>query len=417
MFYFAFQSAEEKESYYDYDEWSKETKKNKADDEDDEDEGEEGGLSGEFSIYSGEYRLLGFSTEPGGEAVDLGELPEKLQKAEDFTACAYNGKLYVIGGKDHADGKNELMTGVMIYDPKKEKWSEGPSLPEGREGGKAIQYKSMLVYTLSSDGGDDTSTAYDMFVLSGGKWEKIRPDKAPKALRGSGIHDLSLVRDGILFTGAAVSDYGDTFQYTLSGRKFVDTGYNYIGEIEDYEQRAIAVGDTLYGFDSDGMMSSMPVDSGFVKVSVSKKGKGKVKGDGWAVPGNDVKITVKAGKYRHIKSLKAGSKKIKVRKNAAKKVFTLKKVMKDQKIKVKFVKNKKVRVRVTKQGKGKVKGAKKYYIGQKAKLTFTAAKGYYIRSLKVGKKNVKLRNRPEKKVYTIKKIKKATKAQVIFAKK
>ena len=51
------------------------------------------------------------------------------------------------------------------------------------------------------------------------------------------------------------------------------------------------------------------------------------------------------------------------------------------------------------------------------KLTVTASKGSYIRSLKVGKKNVKLKGKPVKKVYTIRKIKKNTAVKVVFAKK
>ena len=81
-----------------------------------------------------------------------------------------------------------------------------------------------------------------------------------------------------------------------------------------------------------------------------------------------------------------------------------------------FEKNKKVKVTVSKSGKGKVKGAGKYYVGTNVKIKVKAAKGYVIKSIKAGKK-IAVKKKATKKNFTIKKIKKATKVKVVFAKK
>ena len=75
-----------------------------------------------------------------------------------------------------------------------------------------------------------------------------------------------------------------------------------------------------------------------IKVVVSKKGKGTVKGGGSYYAGKNVKITAKAAKGNYIKSFKVGTKSIKVGKKATKKVYTIKKIKKTTKVKVVFAK-------------------------------------------------------------------------------
>jgi hypothetical protein len=178
-----------------------------------------------------------------------------------------------------------------------------------------------------------------------------------------------------------------------------------------------AAGSRLYAFNEEGKAYTMPIKSGFVKISGTAKGNGKISGTGWLAPGNDARVTVKAGKNCHIKSIKVGTKAVAVKKNASRQVVTIRKPLKDQTVSVVFAKNKQVKVTVSKKGKGKVTGAGKYYVGKKVKIKVTAAKKYYIKSFKVGKKAIKLKGKTTKKVYTIKKIKKNTKVKVVFAKK
>ena len=67
-----------------------------------------------------------------------------------------------------------------------------------------------------------------------------------------------------------------------------------------------------------------------------KKGKGTVKGAGSYVPGSNVKITVKAAKGHKIKTIKVGSSTMKVIVKGSKYSFTLKNVVKNQKVTVVF---------------------------------------------------------------------------------
>ena len=63
--------------------------------DDDDDTGDEG-FDGPYSIFSGEFRLVRFDTGTDAEEpVNLGKLPEALEKAEGYTMAAYNGKKYL----------------------------------------------------------------------------------------------------------------------------------------------------------------------------------------------------------------------------------------------------------------------------------------------------------------------------------
>ena len=67
-------------------------------------------------------------------------------KTEDWTLAAYNGRIYLIGGYDYQ--QKACSKKVYIYNPGTKKWSQGPSLPEGRAGGKALQSGGKLVLSL-----------------------------------------------------------------------------------------------------------------------------------------------------------------------------------------------------------------------------------------------------------------------------
>lgn len=413
-------AAEESEYSGDIFDWSvgkMKIDRGKLDDEDDEGGTENNGeLIGNFAIYSGVTHLLK-TDAMGGTTESLGELPDALKKTEYYTMAAYNGKLYFIGGHSYDGGDKGLVKTVKIFDPKTEKWSDGPELPEAREGGKAVQTGDKLVYTASYDSEDDERIrSYDTFVFDGKTWTKTELESKVKAFDEELEHDLSIVKGGVLLTGAPVSDFGDTFSYDIAAGAYKDTGYNLIKTLDEFELRSIAVGDKLYALSEDGILAA-PVESGFIKIDAAQKGKGKISGTGWVAPGNDAKVKIKAEKHYHIKSIKVGSKKIKIKKKAKSKEISITRPMKDQKIKVVFARDKRVKVKVKKTGKGKIKVKKRYYVGQKVKIIVKASKGYYIKSFKVGKKSVKLKGKLKKKVYVIKKIKKNTKVKVVFAKK
>ena len=394
-------------------------------------EEEEEEEAGDYTIYSGVTKLLAGNVN-GSKCVDFGYLPSDLAKCEDVTMAAYNGKLYFIGGYSMAKGARGIVKTVKVFDPAKKKWSNGPALPGGRAGGRAFQSGNKLIYTLgySDDtevGSADAAYLPKNLVFNGKTWkessEKLEPLVAPDVVTRDGKHYFNfdcltgLAKGGLVYVGMPVCDYGDTFTYDAAKDKYADTGYNlnqtpYLVDVVS----GYVLGNKINLFDEEGLPMTAKVASGLVKVSETKKGSGTVKGARDYVPGNDATIKVKAGKNSHIKSITAGGKKIKVKKGATAKTFKIAKLLSDKKVKVVFEKNKKVKVTVSKSGKGKVKGAGKYYVGTNVKIKVKAAKGYVIKSIKAGKK-IAVKKKATKKNFTIKKIKKATKVKVVFAKK
>ena len=308
-------------------------------------------FDGPYAIYSGEYRLISVSATADSEdentVVDLGKLPDELEDLEDYTMAAYFGKIYFIGGSRGYGETKQFSDKVFVFDPKTKKWSEGPALPEQRAGGKAVQYGSELIYTLGEasqkDGGQAKETDVvlpDNLIFDGDSWRACSALDPVVKMYAVDTLDVGLTAKGLIYTGAPVRDLGDTFIYDAAENRYADTGYNFLDDPDEYGPQTVAVGSTLYGV-SDGVTYTMPIESGLAKVKVTKKGKGKVKGAGSVLPGNDVKLTVKASKKYYIKSLKVNGKKIKLSKKATKKVYTIKKVTKAQKVQVVFARKSK----------------------------------------------------------------------------
>jgi hypothetical protein len=320
---------------------------------------------------------------------------------------------------------------VWIYDPSTEKWSEGPELPEGRAGGKALQTGKTLVYTMgysdAQTGQDPLDQQYPANLIFDGKSWKIssaagtggiEPLVIDTIMTHSGNSyigtdaDISLVKDGLFYTGLPMMNYGDMLSYSLASDSFKDSGTNYAKEVSDIGLRGITVDDTFYGF-ADDMMYRLRVNSGFIKVTAAASRHGKVKGTGSYVPGSTVSATVKADTNYRIKSLKLNGKAVKLKKNQTSYTLTMKDITSEQKITPVFKKYK-FGVTVEKTGKGKVTGAGNYLLGRKAKVKIRASKGWYIKSVKVGKKTVRVKNRAT--VRSLK-IKKDAVIKVVFRKK
>ncbi|MBQ3281512.1 MAG: S8 family serine peptidase [Eubacterium sp.] len=298
-------------------------------------------FDGPFSIYSGEYRLISIGTkkEADNDVKDLGKLPEELEEMYDYTMASYNGKIYFIGGYTLSGDSKQYSDKVFIYDPAKKTWSEGASLPSGRSGGKALQSGSVLVYTMGEADGVAAGEFPDNLVFDGKEWKVCVSKNSAVKMYESDQVSIGLTAGGIIYSGAPMFDLGDTFIFDINGSEYVDTGYNYLDDPDNYGVQGVVAGNTLYGA-SDGVMYTIPVKSGLAKVSASKKGKGKVSGTGSFMPGNDAKITVKASKKYYIKSLKVGGKTIKVKKNATKKTYTIKALTANKKVSVVFAKKK-----------------------------------------------------------------------------
>jgi len=309
------------------------------------------------TVYSSELRLVGVSlggdaggAGPAGTVTNLGKLPADLEKVQDCAMAAFNGKLYFMGGYLH-DGLNQGVTGkVWIYDPATKVWSDGPSLPEGRAGGRALQYGDSLVLAMGYTDAMASIDIYDQsysatLVFDGEKWttgeKRIEPLMIRWVKRQNGVYylfpepEISLVKGGLLFTGQPVEDYGDVFFYTTDGDEFADSGYNFVGNLADGEMRGIAVGGTYYGF-ADGYVYQFPVESGLVEVAAAASPHGTVTGTGSFVPGNTATANVAADSGYRIKSLRLNGKAVELAGNPTSYALALKDLVEDQLIAAEF---------------------------------------------------------------------------------
>ena len=293
------------------------------------------------SAYSSEYKLFAFNTS-NGKVQCIGALPSAVKKAEDWTLAAYNGKIYLIGGYDYQ--QKACSKKVYIYNPGTKKWSQGPSLPEGRAGGKALQSGGKLIYTLGY-GEKQDGVAYDKqtcpvnLILNGSKWtaskkvlttyglpkEAVNGSKTFKKFSAS----VNICAGGLVYVGTPMAGLGDTFTYNVAKDTYSPTKYNQIKDLsafdyangdEDADESdsdeylyydAIAVGSTLYIFDEDGQGYKATIGSGLVKVTAKASKAGKISGANRGIlPGNKVKLTAKANKGYALKSFKVAGKKV-----------------------------------------------------------------------------------------------------------
>lgn len=309
-----------------------------GEDEEDDYYDEEYGYSDDTTVaYSSQYKLLSIDANTG-KVKSLGALPKSVKRTEDWTLTSYNGKLYLIGGYDY--GKKSCSTSVQIYDPATKKWSAGPSLPEGRAGGKAIQTGNKLVYTLGYGAAQEgveveKQTCPATLVLSGKKWTTSKQSLQPYS-ESTVVHNgsksfknyqasIALCAEGVVYVGTPMAGLGDTFIYNVAKDKYTSTKYGQIKEMyEEYDEwfgenvklqdetyQAAAVGSKLIIFDQYGLGYQATVRSGLVKVSASKYKNGKITGANKSVlPGTEVKLTAKANKGYGVKEFKVDGKKV-----------------------------------------------------------------------------------------------------------
>ena len=320
-----------------------------SDDDDDDDYAANGVL------YSSELHLVSISPS-SGSVTDLGQLPKDLEKTMDFSIAAYNSKLYFIGGYSTAKENKGLTTAVKIFNPSSKKWSNGPALPNGRAFGYALQTGDKLVYTM---GYSDEQKGVDVdeqmcpanLIFNGKSWTTSNASLMPlnvndQVKRGADQYlvyggNIGLCKGGIVYLATPSEDYGDTFIYNVKNDTFTDTGYNYYTSLDEDAVSATALGTKGYVFGNDEKVMFAPVKTGLIKISCNKikSKKGTVTGvNRYYLPGDKAKIVVKAKKKYKIKSMKVGSKTIKLKKKAKKKTYTTEPLIKDLKVNVKFKK-------------------------------------------------------------------------------
>lgn len=304
---------------YDDDEDFKKTGQSKDDDEDDD-----GELMSGVS-YSSQYRLLCFDLKTE-KIVNLGELPGGSRQTEDWTLAGYNGNLYLIGGYDYS--KKEVSRSVKIYTPSTKKWKDGPALPEGRMGGKAVQNGGKLIYTLGAgaaqQGKDlEEQSCPKTLILQGSKWstskQSINPyitgkpvtynEDAFKVYSAS----VGLCAEGVLYAGTPTEGLGDTFIYNVGKDAYQAMKYSQIQDLSgDKTFAGVTCAGMLYGYDEEGNTYGVRINSGLLKVSAGKLSHGKIVNANKAfVPGTVVKLTASPSKGYVVKTFTVNGKKVK----------------------------------------------------------------------------------------------------------
>jgi len=256
----------------------------------------------------------------------------KADMLTDSKLASYNGSLYLLGGINESD--NSFSTKVYSYNAAKNTWTAKAGLPQGRAGGKVLQSGNKLIYTLgyTADSAQSGSTPAN-FVFNGSKWvkksAKLEPIDAARTMVSRGEQEycdvsgsVGICRNGLVYMGVPVKDYGDTFTYNADKDTYTATGFNYTKDLDDVyglysaekEFGGLAVGNRIVGIDDDMNITGVnkAIQSGLLTVKTSIKN-GTMTGKGTYMPGTGctVKATARPGYY--VKSLNFAGKSGKAR--------------------------------------------------------------------------------------------------------
>ena len=277
------------------------------------------------AAYSSQFKLLAFDAKTG-KTIDLGGLPSDMKRIADWTLASYNGKLYLMGGYDFA--KKEVSRKVKIFDPASKKWSAGPSLPEGRAAGRAVQSGNCLVYTLGYGAGqtgiaEDKQNCPVNLILEGNTWKtssrEITPYEAKATVKRSGtiyqVFDgsVGICKGGMFYAGIPTDGLGDTFRYDIKKDSFSAEKYSKINDLyAGHSFTGIPVGGVLYGCDENGDNYRVAISSGLVKVQSPKVKGGMIQGANTDVmPGTKVILKAKPDWGYGLRTFTVNGKKVK----------------------------------------------------------------------------------------------------------
>lgn len=313
----------------DDDDWSVRMKKSVYADDDEDDEEENYGSHGS-TAYSSQFKLISINTKGENSYKNLGKLPKELYMREGYTLCAYNGKIYFIGGFDYSTGK--LSRKVNIYDPKSKKWSKGKDLPLGRAQGKAFQWNNSIVYTLGYGEEQEGLDVKDQkapanLVFDGSKWTKKNAEletyyRDMTVTRNGNKYvfynaNAGICKQGIAYSDNPALDVGDSYYYDVNKDRYVDSGYTQaesVREMTSYLKSdfvGTVVGGKFWLFNGE-YVSTRPVSSGLLKVSSKTVKGGKIiNSNKGFMPGTAVTLTAKPNKSMVVKSFKVDGKTVK----------------------------------------------------------------------------------------------------------
>lgn len=268
-----------------------------------------------FVSYGKDYKLAKYDIE-SGEFSAVADLPDCYDSVQAGQLAAYNGELYIIGGYDY--NTKSLSRKVMKYNLTSKKWTQAPSLPEGRDGGKCIQTGDKLVYVMgSSKIVDKKSSCPKPLIFDGSKWT------VSKAILNSDNYyslgyskedefhayaaKVSLCKEGILISGIDAEGLGNVFVYNVAKDCYQRTEYKLPKDVKSVEDATVVNGkyiafiySKLVGYN----LYSMPVNSGLVKVKADSTTKATLNVDAAGyLPGTTVTIKATAKKGYKINSL------------------------------------------------------------------------------------------------------------------
>jgi non-specific serine/threonine protein kinase len=186
-----------------------------------------------------------------------------LKAVQQVSAAVLGGKIWVAGGLTTSTTATAATPSTQIYDPTKDAWQPGPSLPEAVDHAMLVTYQNrvFLIGGFRSHGGESVASAQVLiFDNSFGHWVKGPPLHHPRAAGAAAVVGDKIVvvggrtgpskqlvgqtevYDGKAWhDGAGIPVPGDhlaaasdrSYLYAVGGRKF-DSGNN-TAAVQRYE--------------------------------------------------------------------------------------------------------------------------------------------------------------------------------------
>ncbi|WP_290759838.1 S8 family serine peptidase [Anaerostipes sp.] len=262
-------------------------------------------------------------------------------KLQGSALAAYNGKIYVIGGRNKKTGS--LEKNVFCYDTGKKQWSKAAALPEGRYQSAAVQSGNQMILTLGSSGKKGEIPKNLVYSDKNKRWVKKSASLTPRNKdRELYTASVGVCRDGIAYVGLDTDSFGNVFWYSVSKDRYEAMNYQAsfdeemtgttvgsrfllmpVSVQDDFDYKNLRKKKTTVrskaqsdeddeDYDDSSTVYSYPVTSGLVTVKAKTK-HGTISGKGNYLPGQKVTVKPKAAKYYCFKpsTLKAGGKKVK----------------------------------------------------------------------------------------------------------
>lgn len=167
----------------------------------------------------------------------LGETPLEIHH---FQPVAYKGKIYVIGALTGKFPHETPIPNVLIYDPGKDSWQTGPSIPENRRRGAAAcavsGTKAYITGGIIDGHSSGTVNWLDAFDFETGAWS-VLPDAPHRR-----DHVTSAIAKGYLYImGGRQTDYHEEGDFAA----FFKTNQGAVDRYDIAEQEWTTLSDRL----------------------------------------------------------------------------------------------------------------------------------------------------------------------------